>query len=172
MIPWYASSARRTRSNTACCTTTAQVLGFAVLYANGAPGKIRTPDPQIRSLVLYPTELPVLPAGALDVGLGEKSTSLRATARGQALGVPCPILEAPVAFSRAAPLSLCQPSKLRAALLLGRFDIHDQDCSLHRDRLSGGRSHACDEDPPQECLSAKGYPGGSVLNPRYPQRFN
>jgi hypothetical protein len=25
---------------------------------NGAPGKIRTPDPQIRSLVLYPTELP------------------------------------------------------------------------------------------------------------------
>ena len=27
---------------------------------NGAPGKIRTPDPQIRSLVLYPAELPVL----------------------------------------------------------------------------------------------------------------
>ena len=26
----------------------------------GAPGKIRTPDPQIRSLVLYPAELPVL----------------------------------------------------------------------------------------------------------------
>ena len=26
---------------------------------NGAPGKIRTPDPQIRSLVLYPAELPV-----------------------------------------------------------------------------------------------------------------
>ena len=25
---------------------------------NGAPGKIRTPDPQIRSLVLYPAELP------------------------------------------------------------------------------------------------------------------
>ena len=25
----------------------------------GAPGKIRTPDPQIRSLVLYPAELPV-----------------------------------------------------------------------------------------------------------------
>ena len=24
----------------------------------GAPGKIRTPDPQIRSLVLYPAELP------------------------------------------------------------------------------------------------------------------
>ena len=27
---------------------------------SGAPGKIRTPDPQIRSLVLYPAELPVL----------------------------------------------------------------------------------------------------------------
>jgi hypothetical protein len=27
------------------------------LYANGAPGEIRTPDPQIRSLVLYPAEL-------------------------------------------------------------------------------------------------------------------
>ena len=26
----------------------------------GAPGKIRTPDPQIRSLVLYPAELPEL----------------------------------------------------------------------------------------------------------------
>ncbi len=34
------------------------VLGFA-----GAPGRIRTPDPQIRSLVLYPTELPVRAAG-------------------------------------------------------------------------------------------------------------
>ena len=31
-------------------------------YWNGAPGKIRTPDPQIRSLVLYPAELPVLTA--------------------------------------------------------------------------------------------------------------
>ena len=31
------------------------------LIFNGAPGKIRTPDPQIRSLVLYPAELAVLP---------------------------------------------------------------------------------------------------------------
>ena len=31
---------------------------FVVLYANGAPEGIRTPDPQIRSLVLYPAELP------------------------------------------------------------------------------------------------------------------
>ncbi len=28
--------------------------------SDGAPGRIRTPDPQIRSLVLYPAELPVL----------------------------------------------------------------------------------------------------------------
>ena len=27
---------------------------------SGAPGEIRTPDPQIRSLVLYPAELPAL----------------------------------------------------------------------------------------------------------------
>ena len=27
------------------------------IEGNGAPGKIRTPDPQIRSLVLYPAEL-------------------------------------------------------------------------------------------------------------------
>ena len=30
------------------------------LGMNGAPGRIRTHDPQIRSLVLYPAELPVL----------------------------------------------------------------------------------------------------------------
>src|SRR4051794_27005462 len=34
---------------------------FALLYESGAPGKIRTRDPQIRSLVLYPSELPVQP---------------------------------------------------------------------------------------------------------------
>ena len=36
-------------------------MSETVLYLtelNGAPGKIRTPDPQIRSLVLYPAELP------------------------------------------------------------------------------------------------------------------
>ncbi len=30
------------------------------MLSYGAPGRIRTPDPQIRSLVLYPAELPVL----------------------------------------------------------------------------------------------------------------
>ena len=29
-------------------------------WESGAPGKIRTPDPLIRSQVLYPAELPVL----------------------------------------------------------------------------------------------------------------
>ena len=33
-------------------------LSFIVFNLGGAPGKIRTPDPQIRSLVLYPAELP------------------------------------------------------------------------------------------------------------------
>ena len=36
-----------------------------VLFGVGAPGEIRTPDPQIRSLVLYPAELraPVVGGG-------------------------------------------------------------------------------------------------------------
>src|SRR5882672_2049330 len=34
-----------------------QVLACPVLYRSGAPEEIRTPDPQIRSLVLYPAEL-------------------------------------------------------------------------------------------------------------------
>ena len=33
---------------------------FIFLYGNGAPEEIRTPDPQIRSLVLYPAELRAL----------------------------------------------------------------------------------------------------------------
>ena len=35
-----------------------RVLALPVLYRSGAPEGIRTPDPQIRSLVLYPAELP------------------------------------------------------------------------------------------------------------------
>ena len=34
-----------------------RVLACPVLYRSGALGEIRTPDPQIRSLVLYPAEL-------------------------------------------------------------------------------------------------------------------
>jgi hypothetical protein len=37
---------------------------------NGAPEEIRTPDPQIRSLVLYPAELRVR-ANRLSVGVGD-----------------------------------------------------------------------------------------------------
>ena len=33
---------------------------YAVQQLSGAPEGIRTPDPQIRSLVLYPAELPAL----------------------------------------------------------------------------------------------------------------
>ena len=33
----------------------AEISGLVAWY--GAPGEIRTPDPQVRSLVLYPTEL-------------------------------------------------------------------------------------------------------------------
>jgi hypothetical protein len=36
----------------------------------GAPGEIRTPDPQIRSLVLYPAELRALYPPALASGAG------------------------------------------------------------------------------------------------------
>jgi hypothetical protein len=36
---------------------------------NGAPGAIRTPGPQIRSLVLYPAELRVHTASAIRRGL-------------------------------------------------------------------------------------------------------
>ena len=34
---------------------------------NGGLGRIRTPDPLIRSQVLYPTELPIRVTGDLDV---------------------------------------------------------------------------------------------------------
>ena len=33
-----------------------RVAGFII--SNGTPGGIRTPDPQVRSLMLYPAELP------------------------------------------------------------------------------------------------------------------
>src|SRR5581483_6874945 len=39
---------------------------------DGAPEGIRTPDPQIRSLVLYPAELPALSSGPILAGCNEK----------------------------------------------------------------------------------------------------
>jgi hypothetical protein len=50
--------------------SSAETVGFGVLILcrSGAPEKIRTPDPQIRSLMLYPAELRALCAnGAGDV---------------------------------------------------------------------------------------------------------
>ena len=40
---------------------------FKIWEKNGAPEEIRTPDPQIRSLVLYPAELRVLLAKSLSL---------------------------------------------------------------------------------------------------------
>ena len=40
---------------------------------NGAPGKIRTPDPLIRSQVLYPAELPAPIGNANQIGNELKS---------------------------------------------------------------------------------------------------
>src|SRR4029078_6005288 len=50
------------RSRGVHSTSASQDLGkprvqFSLLHASGAPGRIRTSDPQIRSLVLYPAEL-------------------------------------------------------------------------------------------------------------------
>ena len=47
---------------TLVAASSAKTAGFGVpsLYRSGAPEGIRTPDPQIRSLVLYPAELPAL----------------------------------------------------------------------------------------------------------------
>jgi len=38
-------------------------MNYRLIFGSGAPGRIRTPDPQIRSLVLYPAELPVRERG-------------------------------------------------------------------------------------------------------------
>jgi hypothetical protein len=43
--------------NTGAFGTPNETVGLRRM--NGAPGRIRTHDPQIRSLVLYPAELPV-----------------------------------------------------------------------------------------------------------------
>ncbi len=47
----------KTPSPTLFLDGTAPLRMFAILFANGAPGTIRTSDPQIRSLMLYPAEL-------------------------------------------------------------------------------------------------------------------
>ena len=54
---------------------------------NGAPGKIRTPDPLIRSQVLYPAELPVRRSGfywlACAIARGDYNLPVKAVAIGR-----------------------------------------------------------------------------------------
>ena len=57
MIAKYVSKAARTCSKELCSRPRAGHLGVRRRVLRGAPGEIRTPDPQIRSLVLYPAEL-------------------------------------------------------------------------------------------------------------------
>jgi hypothetical protein len=57
-----AASRHANGPRTACIVRTAS-FGVNSEYLNGAPGEIRTPNPQIRSLVLYPVELRALLVG-------------------------------------------------------------------------------------------------------------
>jgi hypothetical protein len=66
IIGRFALLVGKTCSSRRSSRTVAQRLGFAVLFADGAPGRIRTHDPQIRSLVLYPAELPVRSLDLID----------------------------------------------------------------------------------------------------------
>src|SRR5882724_9585813 len=54
-----ASSAGRTCWSGRCWRTVAPCPGFAVLFANGAPDRIRTCDLRLRRATLYPAELRV-----------------------------------------------------------------------------------------------------------------
>jgi hypothetical protein len=53
---WQDGARAITRTTTRYAKSTTQIFHER---RNGAPGAIRTPDPQIRSLVLYPAELRV-----------------------------------------------------------------------------------------------------------------
>src|SRR5262249_32309975 len=58
---WPGSQTRSNRQrSTVAPPAKAAGLACPVLYRSGAPEEIRTPDPQIRSLVLYPAELGAL----------------------------------------------------------------------------------------------------------------
>ncbi len=74
---------------------------------NGAPGRIRTHDPQIRSLVLYPAELPVRGARNLVTGAfpckQKRQAFLRARRAGP--GAP-PFLPSPCGLGNLSHLSL------------------------------------------------------------------
>jgi hypothetical protein len=89
-------SAYRTLTGTVLCRPNPAKFLHKSLILNGAPGEIRTPDPQIRSLVLYPAELRARirlsramerekRRGRLAVFLGAGKRKL-AGARGEAVG--------------------------------------------------------------------------------------
>src|SRR3546814_14515176 len=54
-------------------TRTDTLFPYTTLFRSGAPGAIRTPDPQIRSLVLYPAELRVRGAVPLRTVVGGRN---------------------------------------------------------------------------------------------------
>ena len=72
----------------------------------GAPGGIRTPDPQIRSLVLYPAELraPALPRRG-DYGLAERPEATQKQPTWQAGGRRSPVGRRKSPLSQADPLT-------------------------------------------------------------------
>jgi len=57
-------------SKTVAATKAAEVRTSQVIELERAPGEIRTPDPQVRSLMLYPTELR---ARAADFTTGDRA---------------------------------------------------------------------------------------------------
>src|SRR4029077_14986848 len=60
---WMGSKSELLRTPVAASSTEMSgFLAFPVIRRDGAPEEIRTPDPQIRSLVLYPAELRALVA--------------------------------------------------------------------------------------------------------------
>ena len=66
---------------------------------SGAPEGIRTPDPQIRSLVLYPAELPA-PSGASLTSICDQRQLLLATRKAEAGTSDAPLARRPACGPR------------------------------------------------------------------------
>jgi hypothetical protein len=56
-VQWRRAPALALRGKSRASQTGAAIEPANLVNENGAPEEIRTPDPQIRSLVLYPAEL-------------------------------------------------------------------------------------------------------------------
>ena len=77
---------------------------------NGAPEEIRTPDPQIRSLVLYPAELRAREGGVHSVRLGRWQGADRPKAklpRGRPMGRRTRLRSSPGSTIKIAPSAVC-----------------------------------------------------------------